>query len=248
MVDDGSPHPFPLTPAPLPGGEGRFVRLRRSIGWREPTTRLRRDNRIERPRSALPSAAHRRRAAVDVQRQRARRERRAARHADRRRASADALRRQARDPDADDAGRRARGAGDRLPAQPASAGLASRTSSRCRSTGTSNAVVVTTRHGLARISTRSSASAPTTSGCGQGTVFGDLMDEIDSVRLPADATLTRGTLLRAARPRAPARDDLQAGGRRARLRARNQRRRRRARSSTSSRTSAATTRSTPSPA
>ena len=30
-----------------------------------------------------------------------------------------------------------------------------------------------------------------TSGCGQGTVFGDLMDEIDEVRLPAGATLTR---------------------------------------------------------
>ena len=33
-----------------------------------------------------------------------------------------------------------------------------------------------------------------TSGCGQGTVFGDLMAEIDSVRLPRDATLTQATL------------------------------------------------------
>ncbi|MBL8378287.1 MAG: formate dehydrogenase accessory sulfurtransferase FdhD [Burkholderiales bacterium] len=29
-----------------------------------------------------------------------------------------------------------------------------------------------------------------TTGCGQGTVFGDLMDEIDSIRLPEDARLT----------------------------------------------------------
>ncbi|MFI4904607.1 MAG: formate dehydrogenase accessory sulfurtransferase FdhD, partial [Burkholderiales bacterium] len=33
-----------------------------------------------------------------------------------------------------------------------------------------------------------------TSGCGQGTVFGDLMAEIDDVRLPPGATLTRAAL------------------------------------------------------
>ena len=33
-----------------------------------------------------------------------------------------------------------------------------------------------------------------TSGCAQGTVFGDLMADIDSVRLPVDAVLTRATL------------------------------------------------------
>src|SRR4029077_5644135 len=34
-----------------------------------------------------------------------------------------------------------------------------------------------------------------TTGCGQGTVFGDLMDEIDAVRLPPDAKLTQAALL-----------------------------------------------------
>ena len=33
-----------------------------------------------------------------------------------------------------------------------------------------------------------------TTGCGQGTVFGDLMEEIDSVRLPDDARLSEQTL------------------------------------------------------
>ena len=33
-----------------------------------------------------------------------------------------------------------------------------------------------------------------TTGCGQGTVFGDLMDEIDAVNLPAAARLTEETL------------------------------------------------------
>ena len=33
-----------------------------------------------------------------------------------------------------------------------------------------------------------------TSGCGQGTMFGDMMDEIDSVRLPPGATLTKAAL------------------------------------------------------
>jgi FdhD protein len=35
-----------------------------------------------------------------------------------------------------------------------------------------------------------------TTGCGQGTVFGDLMAEIDSVFLPADATLSEATYYR----------------------------------------------------
>ena len=56
-----------------------------------------------------------------------------------------------------------------------------------------DAVVITTRSGLkdpeAKLGKRT-----TTSGCGQGTVFGDLMEEIDSVRLPGNVTLTRSTL------------------------------------------------------
>jgi len=56
-----------------------------------------------------------------------------------------------------------------------------------------NAVVITTRSGLKDLEAKL-GKRTTTSGCGQGTVFGDLMEEIDSVRLPGDATLTRSTL------------------------------------------------------
>jgi len=56
-----------------------------------------------------------------------------------------------------------------------------------------NAVVVRTRHGLADLGARTKKRTQTT-GCGQGTVFGDLMDDIDNVRLPTDATLARSTL------------------------------------------------------
>jgi FdhD protein len=56
-----------------------------------------------------------------------------------------------------------------------------------------NSVVVKTRHGLADLDAKT-ARRTTTSGCGQGTVFGDLMEDIDNVRLDADATLTRAAL------------------------------------------------------
>ena len=56
-----------------------------------------------------------------------------------------------------------------------------------------NAVAVKTRHGLADLEAKT-AHRTKTSGCGQGTVFGDLMEDIDNVRLPADATLTRTAL------------------------------------------------------
>ena len=56
-----------------------------------------------------------------------------------------------------------------------------------------NAVAVTTRSGLADLEAKT-RKRTTTSGCGQGTVFGDLMDEIDQVRLPPGATLTQATL------------------------------------------------------
>ena len=55
------------------------------------------------------------------------------------------------------------------------------------------AVVVTTRGGLRDLEEKTKKRT-TTSGCGQGTVFGDLMDEIEDVRLPKDATLTQSTL------------------------------------------------------
>jgi FdhD protein len=56
-----------------------------------------------------------------------------------------------------------------------------------------NAVAVVTRHGLADLEQKT-ARRTTTTGCGQGTVFGDLMAEIDTVRLPADARLTQAAL------------------------------------------------------
>jgi FdhD protein len=57
----------------------------------------------------------------------------------------------------------------------------------------SNACAIYTRHGLKDLEARTAKRTMTT-GCGQGTVFGDLMDEIDSIRLPADARLTQATL------------------------------------------------------
>ena len=56
-----------------------------------------------------------------------------------------------------------------------------------------NSVAVKTRHGLADLAAKT-AKRTKTSGCGQGTVFGDLMEDIDSVTLPADATLTQAAL------------------------------------------------------
>jgi FdhD protein len=56
-----------------------------------------------------------------------------------------------------------------------------------------NSVAIKTRNGLADLEAKT-AKRTKTSGCGQGTVFGDLMEEIDSVKLPADATLTKAAL------------------------------------------------------
>jgi FdhD protein len=56
-----------------------------------------------------------------------------------------------------------------------------------------NSVAVKTRNGLADLDQKTAKRTKTT-GCGQGTVFGDLMDEIDSVRLPGGATLSRAAL------------------------------------------------------
>ncbi|MGE5104944.1 MAG: formate dehydrogenase accessory sulfurtransferase FdhD [Betaproteobacteria bacterium] len=56
-----------------------------------------------------------------------------------------------------------------------------------------NAVAIKTRHGLADLAARTSRRTKT-SGCGQGTVFGDLMEDIDAVRLPRERTLTRTAL------------------------------------------------------
>src|SRR3954469_18646013 len=55
-----------------------------------------------------------------------------------------------------------------------------------------NAVAVTTRDGIADLDGRMEKRTVTT-GCGQGTVFGALMDEVDSIKLPAETRLTEAT-------------------------------------------------------
>jgi FdhD protein len=56
-----------------------------------------------------------------------------------------------------------------------------------------DAVAVTTRRGIDDLDERMGRRTVTT-GCGQGTVFGDLMDELDQLRLPDDARLKEDTL------------------------------------------------------
>ena len=56
-----------------------------------------------------------------------------------------------------------------------------------------NAVAVTTRKGLKNLAQKMKKRTVTT-GCGQGTVFGDLMEEIDSIQLRNDVTLSEETL------------------------------------------------------
>ena len=56
-----------------------------------------------------------------------------------------------------------------------------------------DSVVVTTRKALKGLDAKMKKRTVTT-GCGQGTVFGDLMEEIDSVKLRDDVTLTEESL------------------------------------------------------
>jgi len=58
---------------------------------------------------------------------------------------------------------------------------------------TQHAVYVTTHDGIANIEERTAKRVVTT-GCGQGTMFGGLMDEVDSIVLPSDARLKQSTL------------------------------------------------------
>jgi FdhD protein len=55
------------------------------------------------------------------------------------------------------------------------------------------AAAVTTRQGIDRIEERTAKRVVTT-GCGQGTVFGGLMDEVESIELPKDGRLAQSTL------------------------------------------------------
>lgn len=56
-----------------------------------------------------------------------------------------------------------------------------------------DAVAITTREGIAGLEERMQKRTVTT-GCGQGTVFGDLMEEIDAVQLRDDVALEEETL------------------------------------------------------
>ena len=55
------------------------------------------------------------------------------------------------------------------------------------------AAAVKTRHGIADIEEKTARKVVTT-GCGQGSVFGGLMDEVDQIELPADACITQAQL------------------------------------------------------
>jgi FdhD protein len=55
------------------------------------------------------------------------------------------------------------------------------------------AAAVKTRHGIEDIEEKTSRRVVTT-GCGQGSVFGGLMDEVDGIVLPADAHMTQAQL------------------------------------------------------
>lgn len=58
-----------------------------------------------------------------------------------------------------------------------------------------DAVAVTTRNGVDNIEQRTAKRVVTT-GCGQGTVFGGLMDEVESIALSQQARLRQSTLYR----------------------------------------------------
>ncbi len=58
-----------------------------------------------------------------------------------------------------------------------------------------DAVAVTTRNGIADIEERTAKKVVTT-GCGQGSVYGGLMDEVDTIVLPAEARMRQSVLYR----------------------------------------------------
>jgi FdhD protein len=58
-----------------------------------------------------------------------------------------------------------------------------------------DAVAVKTRHGIANVEERTSKRVVTT-GCGQGSVFGGLMDDVDAITLNPEARLKQSVLYR----------------------------------------------------
>ncbi|MGO4475597.1 formate dehydrogenase accessory sulfurtransferase FdhD [Massilia sp. 2TAF26] len=58
-----------------------------------------------------------------------------------------------------------------------------------------DAVAVVTRKGITGVEERTAKKVVTT-GCGQGSIFGGLMDEVDSISLPDEARLTQSVVYR----------------------------------------------------
>ena len=59
--------------------------------------------------------------------------------------------------------------------------------------GQPGVAAIKTRDGLSQAGPKTAARVVTT-GCGQGSVFGDLVSDIDAIHLPADAHITQATL------------------------------------------------------
>ena len=59
--------------------------------------------------------------------------------------------------------------------------------------GQPGVAAIKTRDGLSQAGPKTAARVVTT-GCGQGSVFGDLVSDIDAIQLPADAQITQATL------------------------------------------------------
>ena len=59
--------------------------------------------------------------------------------------------------------------------------------------GQPGVAAIKTRDGLSQAGPKTAARVVTT-GCGQGSVFGDLVNDIDAIQLPADAHLSQATL------------------------------------------------------
>jgi FdhD protein len=59
--------------------------------------------------------------------------------------------------------------------------------------GQPGVAAIKTRDGLSQAGPKTAARVVTT-GCGQGSVFGDLVNDIDSIQLPADAHISQATL------------------------------------------------------
>ena len=59
--------------------------------------------------------------------------------------------------------------------------------------GQPGVAAIKTRDGLSQAGPKTAARVVTT-GCGQGSVFGDLVSDIDAIQLPADAHITQATL------------------------------------------------------